>query len=87
MLEDVETDRQRVFERYRMGESAATIYASVGYSRKWIYKWLKRLEELEVHPLPSAIMIGRIHWCVTNSPDTARAAKSRGGKSTWNQFP
>lgn len=35
-------DRQRAIEQYRQGERPASICASLGYSRRWFYKWLKR---------------------------------------------
>ena len=35
-------DRQRAIQRYRQGERPASICASMGYSRRWFYKWLTR---------------------------------------------
>lgn len=35
-------ERQRAIARYRQGESATAICASLGRSREWLYKWLKR---------------------------------------------
>lgn len=37
-------DRVRAIERYRRGESISTIARSLGYSRPWAYKWVKRSE-------------------------------------------
>ena len=37
-------DRHRAIERYVSGESPTAIYQSMGYSREWFYKWLKRYE-------------------------------------------
>lgn len=42
-------DRRRAIERYQAGESASAICASMGYSRRWIYKWLKRFESGDPH--------------------------------------
>jgi putative transposase len=44
MPKDQEADRRRAVQRYRDGESASAICASMGYSRQWTYKWLKRFE-------------------------------------------
>lgn len=38
-------ERQRAIARYRNGESATAICASLGRSREWLYKWLKRHDE------------------------------------------
>jgi len=38
-------DRHRAIERYRQGERPASICASMGYSRRWFYKWLKRADD------------------------------------------
>ena len=37
-----EEDRRRAIRRYLSGERPAGICASLGYSRVWLYKWLKR---------------------------------------------
>jgi transposase-like protein len=37
-------DRQRAIERFLHGESPTAIYQSMGYSREWFYKWLRRHE-------------------------------------------
>lgn len=37
-------ERQRAIARYRNGESATSICASLGRSREWLYKWLKRYQ-------------------------------------------
>ena len=37
-------DRQRAIERYRRGESPSSICTSMGYSRQWLYKWLRRAD-------------------------------------------
>jgi transposase-like protein len=39
-----EADRRRAIQRYQHGESATAICTSMGYSRRWIYKWLKRFQ-------------------------------------------
>lgn len=35
-------DRIRALERFRQGESVAAIANSLGYSRRWVYKWIAR---------------------------------------------
>ena len=35
-------ERQRAVERYLKGESATAICQSLGHSREWLYKWVKR---------------------------------------------
>jgi transposase len=35
-------DRIRALERFRQGESVSTIANSLGYSRRWVYKWIER---------------------------------------------
>ncbi len=35
-------DRVTAVERYRRGESISAIAGSLGYSRPWVYKWVKR---------------------------------------------
>lgn len=35
-------DRQRAVQRYGAGESPTSICTSMGYSRPWLYKWLRR---------------------------------------------
>jgi len=42
MRDQLERARQRAVQRYLDGESASTICASMGYSRRWLYKWLNR---------------------------------------------
>jgi putative transposase len=37
-------DREVAIRRYLSGEKPATIARSLGYSRKWIYKWVERYE-------------------------------------------
>jgi putative transposase len=44
MVEAKVLDRQRAIERYLNGESPTAICQSLGYSREWFYKWLKRSE-------------------------------------------
>lgn len=44
MPRDPEADRRRAIQRYRAGESATAICASMGYSTSWIYKWLERFK-------------------------------------------
>lgn len=44
MGEAVFLDRQRAITRYLRGESPTAIYGSMGYSREWFYKWLRRYE-------------------------------------------
>lgn len=43
-------DRIRVLERFRQGESVTAIANSLGYSRRWVYKWIarSRVENSEV---------------------------------------
>ena len=42
MRQRQENDRQRAIERSLEGEYAAAICTSMGYSREWFYKWLRR---------------------------------------------
>src|SRR2546421_12240701 len=35
-------DRIRALERFQQGESVSTIANSLGYSRRWVYKWIYR---------------------------------------------
>ena len=35
-------DRMRALERFQQGESVSTIANSLGYSRRWVYKWIER---------------------------------------------
>ena len=42
MAEAAVLDRQRAIARYLDGERPTAIYQSMGYSREWFYKWLKR---------------------------------------------
>lgn len=42
MSEATVLERERAIARYRKGESATAICASLGRSREWLYKWLKR---------------------------------------------
>lgn len=42
MSEATILERQRAIARYRKGESATAICASLGRSREWLYKWLQR---------------------------------------------
>lgn len=44
MDEQREQDRQRAIARYRHGENPSSISVSLGYSRDWFYRWLKRFE-------------------------------------------
>lgn len=37
-----EMERARAVQRYRAGESVGSICASLGRSRRWLYKWLER---------------------------------------------
>lgn len=39
-----EEDRKVAIERYRESESVSAICASLGYSRDWFYRWLRRYE-------------------------------------------
>ncbi len=47
------TIRLEAVQRYQAGESATEICRSLGKSRVWLYKWLKRKEELEQDPGPT----------------------------------
>lgn len=38
-------DRIRAIQRYHRGESLTTIARSMGYSPRWIYKWIRRHQE------------------------------------------
>ncbi|MDF1499523.1 MAG: helix-turn-helix domain-containing protein [Anaerolineales bacterium] len=49
MLKDPEADRRRAIQRYKAGESATAICASMGYSTSWIYKWLERSKSGDPH--------------------------------------
>ncbi len=42
MKETQKQDRIRALERFRQGESVSTIANSLGYSRRWVYKWIER---------------------------------------------
>lgn len=42
--EQREKGRQQAIQRYFMGQSPSAICASMGYSREWFYKWLRRFE-------------------------------------------
>lgn len=44
MKKTPERDRALAIKRYLDGEKPATIARSLGYSRKWIYKWVERYE-------------------------------------------
>jgi transposase len=43
-MDKVGMERQQAVERYRRGESAAEICASLGRSARWLYKWVERAE-------------------------------------------
>lgn len=49
MPKDPKADRRRAIKRYRAGESATAICASMGYSTSWIYKWIERFESGDPH--------------------------------------
>jgi transposase InsO family protein len=42
--EQREKERQQAIQRSLMGQSPSAICASMGYSRDWFYKWLRRFE-------------------------------------------
>lgn len=44
MKKTAKRDRVLAIKRYLNGEKPATIATSLGYSRKWIYKWVERYE-------------------------------------------
>ena len=44
MAEAAVLDRHQAIKRYLHGECPMAIYQSMGYSREWFYKWLKRYE-------------------------------------------
>jgi len=44
MKKSLKSDRVLAIKRYLDGEKPATIARSLGYSRKWIYKWVERYE-------------------------------------------
>ena len=43
-MDKVGMERQQAVQRYRRGESATEICASLGRSVRWLYKWLERAE-------------------------------------------
>jgi len=43
-MDKVGMERQQAVERYRRGESAGEICASMGRSIRWLYKWIERAE-------------------------------------------
>src|ERR1051326_3175088 len=43
-MDKVGMERQQAVKRYRRGESAAEICASLGRSLRWLYKWIGRAE-------------------------------------------
>jgi putative transposase len=58
-------DRQRAIQRYRQGERPANICASMGYSRRWFYKWLHRANGTDAEwPCDQS---RRPHQCPTRS--------------------
>ncbi len=44
MRKNPELERRRAVDRYRDGESPSAICVSLGHSREWFYKWLRRFE-------------------------------------------
>lgn len=44
-MEEAMSERQRAVARYLSGESATAICQSVGHSREWLYKWVKRQQQ------------------------------------------
>jgi transposase len=44
MEDEAERERCRAIERHQSGESAEAISASLGFSTRWFYKWLKRFQ-------------------------------------------
>lgn len=42
----------KAVKRYQAGESATTICRSLGKTRRWLYKWLKRIDELKQGSTP-----------------------------------
>lgn len=44
-----EQDRVLAMERYHAGENPKTIYTSLGHSKYWFYKWLKRCDTQDSH--------------------------------------
>lgn len=49
MADGVEGDRRRAVERVLQGEEIAAVSRSLGHSRKWLYKWLKRFKSGDPH--------------------------------------
>lgn len=45
MSRNKENDRQLAIQRYFAGESPKVIYISLGYSKRWFYKWLTRYKD------------------------------------------
>lgn len=44
MARNLEKDRQIAVRRFRDGERPVTIWSSMGYSKRWFYKWLNRYQ-------------------------------------------
>jgi len=42
-----EKDRQEAIDRYLAGERASEVWRSLGYSKRWLYKWLSRYKKGE----------------------------------------
>jgi putative transposase len=49
MVEAKVLERRQAIERYLHGESPTAICQSLGHSREWLYKWLKRHESGDAH--------------------------------------
>jgi transposase len=44
MTKKQKRDREHAIKSYLKGESITAIAAKVGYSRRWVYKWIQRYE-------------------------------------------
>jgi len=45
MKQKIENDRIRAIQRYLNGESPKAVYISLGYSKRWFYKWILRYKQ------------------------------------------
>ncbi len=45
MRKKLASDRQAAIRRYLDGESPVNIWTSLGYSKQWLYRWLKRWKQ------------------------------------------
>lgn len=50
MMRKRERDRKLAIDRYSSGEQITSIARSIGYSRKWVYKWIERHDSSDNAP-------------------------------------